>query len=121
MVYGAAVRSEYSHARIVSIDIPKAEKLPGVLKIVTAADIPGAYAGQKNFRSAGCLEDEVKNFGDVVAIVVAESLEAARSAAKNVSVVYEPLEPLTDAGIEGDGTRVPACSQEHDKQYFESL
>ncbi|SJT67526.1 Carbon monoxide dehydrogenase large chain [Clostridioides difficile] len=41
MVYGAALRSKYPRALVKSMDITEAENLKGVIKIVTAEDIPG--------------------------------------------------------------------------------
>mgnify|MGYP001618380565 CR=1 FL=1 len=40
MLYGKVLRSKYAHARIISIDTTKAEKLPGVYGVVTGADLP---------------------------------------------------------------------------------
>jgi len=41
MYYGGAVRSEYPRAKVVSIDVSEAEAIEGVLKVITAADVPG--------------------------------------------------------------------------------
>ncbi len=41
MCYGSAVRSKYPRARVLSIDTSKAAALPGVVRVITAADIPG--------------------------------------------------------------------------------
>ena len=45
LVYGAVLRSPYPHARIVSIDTSKAEAAPGVLAVMTGADVPRYRAG----------------------------------------------------------------------------
>ena len=45
MLYGKALRSPYSHARIVSIDISRARQLPGVCAAITADDLPAYRFG----------------------------------------------------------------------------
>ena len=46
MCYGSAVRSQYPRARVLAIDASKAEALPGVVRVITAADIPGENKGR---------------------------------------------------------------------------
>ena len=45
MLYGVMVRSPYAHARILSIDISQAEKVPGVRAVVTRDDFPDVPIG----------------------------------------------------------------------------
>jgi CO/xanthine dehydrogenase Mo-binding subunit len=97
------VRSTYPHARIKSIDKEKALKVPGVVEILTYEDVP-----QKIFTKAGqgypepspydsfILSKKVRYVGDPVAIVAAETVNAARIAASKVNVEYEKLEPVLD-------------------------
>jgi selenium-dependent xanthine dehydrogenase len=99
MLQGALKFSEHPRARVVGIDVAAAEKLPGVIRVFTAADIPGErYQGIKvrdwpMFVAQG---EETRCIGDVVAGVVAESEELARQAAEAIRVKYEVLEPLTE-------------------------
>lgn len=95
MIYGGVVRSKYAKARIVSIDITEAKKLPGVVCVLTAEDIPGS-------RKAGHLkkdwdvliaEGEITHFaGDAIVLIAAESQEIVNKAKQLVTITYEKLE-----------------------------
>ncbi len=100
------VRSPYPHARIVSIDPAEALAMPGVVAVITGEDmakagvkpLPGA-AGFKRADGSPVtsaarrpLAHEVARYvGEPVALVVAETRDAARAAANSVSVEYEAL------------------------------
>jgi carbon-monoxide dehydrogenase large subunit len=103
------VRSPYPHARIVSVDTTGAAAMPGVVKVVTGADllaagvkpIPTLPGLPNGTRPATPLQhvlahDEVRYVGEAVAMVLAESLQAARDAAEAVMVDYEELPYATD-------------------------
>ena len=53
LVYGAVLRSPYPHARIVSIDTSKAEAAPGVLAVMTGADVPGSGPDADRIMASG--------------------------------------------------------------------
>ncbi len=99
MLYGALKFSDHPRARILKIDTSRAKALPGVLRVFTAWDVPGD-------RRIGLIvndwplmiaEGEITHYiGDVLAGVVAETEEAARSAVDQIKVDYEVLEPITD-------------------------
>ncbi|MBE0665758.1 MAG: molybdopterin-dependent oxidoreductase, partial [Candidatus Aminicenantes bacterium] len=99
MVYGALKFCDHARARIKRIDTGKAEKMPGVIRVFTAADIPGErltgliVADWPLMVRAG----EISRSGaDVLAGVAAASEAAARAAVQAIRVEYEILEPLTD-------------------------
>ena len=90
-VWAKNVRSPLPHARIVSIDTSQALAMPGVLAVVTSADIPNARTG-RNIKDVPLLcDDKVRFIGDKVATVAAESREIAAAAAQLVDVRYEEL------------------------------
>lgn len=89
MVYGAVVRSPHPHAEIRSISAEKAEKEAGVLGVLTWKDIPGIIA--QNLERPVLCSDRVRYIGDGVALVAAETLEAARRARRAVEVEYHLL------------------------------
>jgi aerobic carbon-monoxide dehydrogenase large subunit len=103
--YGVVVMSPHAHARIKSIDAAKAKAAPGVLAVLTGADVkadglgrlvppmPEDIGGPKGFRTLrNILEaDKVRAVGDRVAFVVAETLVAAKNAAELIEIDYEPL------------------------------
>ena len=97
MLWGHTLRSPHAHARIASIDISKALTLPGVLAVLTHADVPGAKTYGLEFRDQPVLAiDRVRYYGEPVALVAAEHPEQARRAAEAIVVEYEPLEPVAD-------------------------
>ncbi|MDR1821464.1 MAG: molybdopterin-dependent oxidoreductase, partial [Oscillospiraceae bacterium] len=98
----ALVLSEVPHAKIISIDTSEAEKLPGVIKVMTAKDVKGANnvaspAHAPRQKGHGITEFPViagkviNRRGDVVACVAAETEEIARAAAKLVKQNLELL------------------------------
>lgn len=99
MVYGALKFSDHPRARVLKIHTSEAERLPGVLRVFTAADVPGErYIGLiVNDWPLMIAEGETTRYvGDVLAGVVAETEEAARAAAALIEVDYAVLEPVTD-------------------------
>ncbi|MDW8314359.1 MAG: xanthine dehydrogenase family protein molybdopterin-binding subunit [Rhodovarius sp.] len=109
--YGVVLRSPHAHARIRSIDTTAARAMPGVLLVLTGADLAAAGVGElpctiplKNRDGTPRADtprlplatDRVRHVGDPVAFIVAETLEQARDAAEAVVVDYEPLPAATD-------------------------
>tara|TARA_B100000965_G_scaffold385507_1_gene386763 strand:+ start:176 stop:2548 length:2373 start_codon:yes stop_codon:yes gene_type:complete len=102
--FATFVRSPHARAQISKIDISKAEKAPGVIKVLTGEDlsadkIGGLIAGWKIVSQDGkdmkvpphppLAKDTVNYVGDHVAIVIAETLEEAKNAAELVNVSYK--------------------------------
>jgi CO/xanthine dehydrogenase Mo-binding subunit len=97
MLHGAIVRSPIPHGRIRSIDVSRAERLPGVRGVVTARDCPGLRFGpQKPADWEILCSDRVRYVGDEVAAVAAITPEIARAAAALVDVEYEELPAIYD-------------------------
>ena len=98
MIYGFALRSKYPRALVKNIDYSHAEKLEGVVKVVTSKDIPGErYGGhlKKDWPALIEVGEETRYVGDAVALVAATSMDIARKAADLIKVDYEELEPLS--------------------------
>jgi selenium-dependent xanthine dehydrogenase len=99
MAYGALKFCDHARAKILKVDSEAAEKMPGVLRVFTAADIPGErltgliVADWPLMIAAG---ETSRTGADVLAGVVASSEAAARAAVHAIKVEYEVLEPLTD-------------------------
>ena len=99
MAYGVTLRSPYGHARIAGIDATAARAMPGVLAVYTQADIahygpiPCEVPFSKPVETPHHLlaGDRVRFVGDGVAFVVAETREAARTAAEAIEVDYDEL------------------------------
>lgn len=91
------LRAAHPHARIVAIDTSRAQQVPGVVGIFTAKDIPGKNAvGVVSQDMPVLCGDIVRCVGDAVAVVAAETEEAARRAQELVEVEYELLPVVTD-------------------------
>lgn len=92
MLYAAVLRSRYPHARLLRVDTAQAKALPGVVAVLTAADVPGAKNHGISRPDWPVLAyDKVRYLGDAVAIVAAETAEIARQALGLIEVAYEPL------------------------------
>ncbi|MBV8931622.1 MAG: molybdopterin-dependent oxidoreductase, partial [Kutzneria sp.] len=108
MLWGTTLRSPYAHARIVSIDITEALRVPGVYAVLTHADVPGANLhGLERQDQPVLAVDVVRYHGEPVALVAADHPETARRAMRRIEVGYEVLPPVSDAeqAVHGD---VPA-------------
>lgn len=91
----AVVRSTEWHARIRSVDTSAAEKMPGVIGVMTAKDIKGTNRIKIIFPDQPVLcDDKVQCLGDAIAIVVARTQKQALDAAEAVRVDYDPLPVL---------------------------
>lgn len=89
------VRSPYAHARILRIQMEDALKVPGVLGVLTAKDVPGENRFGIIVEDQPVLaEDRVRFKGEAVAMIVASSREIAQKATEKIQVGYEPLPAL---------------------------
>jgi CO/xanthine dehydrogenase Mo-binding subunit len=97
MLYAKVARSKYPHANIRRINIEKAKEVPGVVTVLTHEDVPGlnGFGILLPDQPVLCF-DKVRYLGDAIAVVAAESLEAAAKAVEAVEVEYEPLPVVTD-------------------------
>ncbi|MFN9754362.1 MAG: molybdopterin cofactor-binding domain-containing protein, partial [bacterium] len=102
MVHGAVLRSPHAHARILRVDTSKAEALPGVFAVVTAADFPPAPADKivdfgegdtllSSLRGNILASGKVLYSGHAVAAVAAVNAHVAAEASALIDVEYEVL------------------------------
>ncbi|WP_070016127.1 xanthine dehydrogenase family protein molybdopterin-binding subunit [Streptomyces nanshensis] len=91
MLYGAVLRSPHPHARVLSVDTSRAERLPGVHAVITGEDTAKIKWGAFRPDLYPLAVDRVRYVGDEVAAVAARDLETARRACELISVAYEPL------------------------------
>jgi carbon-monoxide dehydrogenase large subunit len=112
MLYMAVVRSSHAHAHIRQIDTSAAQALPGVVAVLTAADLntylaqalssglgmsAPEYSEKKTISRYPLATETVRWAGEPVAVVVAESSYIAADAVEAVSVDYTPLPVVLDA------------------------
>ncbi|HEX2912091.1 MAG TPA: xanthine dehydrogenase family protein molybdopterin-binding subunit [Chloroflexia bacterium] len=96
LLHARPVLSLYAHARIVSINTEAASKVPGVVRVVTADDLPIRPEKSESRKRNPLAKGEVLFYGQPVAIVLGETEAAARDGAELVEVEYEPLPVVTD-------------------------
>ena len=117
--YAYFLRSPHAHARIKAIDGTAAAKMPGVLAVLTGAELAGDKIGNlicgwmitskdgtqmKMAPHPALAHGKANHVGDAVAVILAETLAQARDAAEKVDVDYEPLPAVTDpAKAQADG------------------
>ncbi len=119
---GYILRSPHPHARIKGIDTAAARRAPGVVAVLTGADMAADGVGglpcgwQIHSRDGSPMVepphpplavDTVRHVGDQVALVVAESLAQAKDAAELIQVDYEPLPAIADTA----GALAPGAPQ----------
>lgn len=116
MLHAAFVRSTVPHARIVGLEAGEARTRPGVITVLTAADLtpfvdpisynvaPG-FTGPSSYPALAV--EKVRFVGDPVALVVAETPALAVDAAERVVLETEPLTPVATIEQALDGERPP--------------
>ena len=102
MARAAFVRSPVAHGRILSIDTTEAKAAPGVISVLTAADLGVEPFHGFMVLNPACARpplatDKVRFVGEAVAVVVAETEAAAIDATELVVVDYDPLPAVADA------------------------
>ena len=98
MVYAKVLRSAYPHARLTRVNAEKAQKLPGVVAVLTRDDLKrmNAYFGPVVKDQPVVALDRVRYVGDIIAAVAAEEKDIAEEALELIEVDYEPLPAIFD-------------------------
>ncbi|OPY71729.1 MAG: 4-hydroxybenzoyl-CoA reductase subunit alpha [Syntrophorhabdus sp. PtaU1.Bin058] len=126
MLHAKLLRSPLPHAKIRSIDTSKAEKLPGVVAVITGKDTWGiryGFVDTPNYpaEERPIAEDKVRFIGETVAAVAAIDPDTAEDALDLIEVDYDPLPPIFDPveamkdgapQIHGEITRTTSCAWE---------
>jgi CO/xanthine dehydrogenase Mo-binding subunit len=101
MLHARLLRSSEAHARLVRVDVTRARLVPGVVTVITSADLLARpdvfpYMGPV-YRDQPILAiDRVRYVGEPIAAVAAVDLDAAQAAIDSIDVEYEPLPPVFD-------------------------
>jgi len=119
LLHAAFVRSPMAHARVLSVDVSEARALPGVVAVLTGAEmeamtVPGPAELMALLGWAGptpqfslLATDKVRFVGDPVVIVIAESRYLAEDGCDLVEVDYDDLPPVVDAAFALDAGSPP--------------
>jgi carbon-monoxide dehydrogenase large subunit len=117
--HAVVLRSPHAHARIRGIDVDRALKAPGVLAVLTGADVERDGLGTMKMTlrrkrpdgtpmfappHRGLSQERVRYVGDPIAFVIAETLGQAKDAADLVQVDYDPLPSVTSTAAAGPGS-----------------
>jgi 4-hydroxybenzoyl-CoA reductase alpha subunit len=95
MLYGKLLRSPHPHARVLAVDPGRALELPGVLAVITGADLPQKFGILPSSQDEVALAvEKVRYVGDPVAAVAAIDPDIAEQAIGLIDVAYEVLPPL---------------------------
>jgi CO/xanthine dehydrogenase Mo-binding subunit len=123
MLHLKMVRSPHHHAKILSVDTSAAEKVPGVVRVLTHKDVP------KNVYTILCLiqvepddepclaVDKVRFKGEQIVAVIADSEAAAREAVAKVRIEYQELPAVFDVE-EALKPGAPLVNEFHGQNFF---
>jgi len=123
LLHAAFLRSDYAHARLLSIDVSAARQRPGVVAVFTAEDMgddwqPGPPLVSPppttkdvifySRRQVPLVKDKVRHMGEIIAVVIAESRYIAEDAVEEILVELDPLPVVVDIekGLEADSPLV---------------
>ncbi len=95
-LWAKILRSPHPHARILNIDVSKAQRIRGVKAILTGSEVQGHLIGKQIRDMPVLCWDRVRFVGDRVAAVAAESVDAAQEAVNVIDVDYESLAAVFD-------------------------
>ncbi len=125
--YAVFVRSPHAHAAIKSIDVSKAEAMPGIHKVFTGKDVEGKMGGlpcgwlitstdgqpMKEPPHPILAQGKVRYVGDHVAMVVADTIEQAKNAAEAVEVDYDVLPAVVNVSHAAKATALHDASPDN--------
>jgi xanthine dehydrogenase YagR molybdenum-binding subunit len=118
LVYGYLVTATIANGRIRSIDTGVAKRSPGVIAVFTHHNVPTIFKPANDWQASKISEarlplsdDRVYYAGQIIGMVVADTLERARHAANLVQVEYETKPPLIDSS-KANFTKAPSSSEQ---------
>ncbi len=112
LLHAVPVYTDFVHARLIAVDTAAAAKSRGVVRVITARDVPGRNLCGQILKDIPVLaEDKIRSNGDVIAVVVAETRAQAVAAARRVRVEAEPLPEVLDP----DAALAPGAVLVHEK------
>ncbi len=96
MLHGKIVRTAVPHGRLLELRTEAACQVPGVVAVVTAADVPNNILGAIVPDQPVLVDDLIRQVGDAVALVAADTVAAAEAGAAAIHMRVEPLPTISD-------------------------
>jgi len=95
LLHAKVLHSEVSHGEILNLDVETARLQPGVRGVFTLNDVPGEkQIGRKIKDQPVFAHERIRYLGEPIALVVAESAEAAENALRSIKIDINPLQPV---------------------------
>jgi xanthine dehydrogenase YagR molybdenum-binding subunit len=108
LAYGVLVTSDIARGRVTEVDFQETRSVPGVIDIISYGDMEGVKPpefGTSSYTSLGPLhQHDIHHDGQIVALVVGDSFEAAQEGAFKVRIAYAPEQPAASLNSEGTET-----------------
>lgn len=96
-LYAVVLDSPIAHGKLKRLELSDATNLPGVVKIITAKDIPGDNQIGNIINDESLLAEEIVEYiGEPVAVIIAETLNTARQAKSLIKLEFDELPVITD-------------------------
>src|SRR5690606_26124373 len=107
LLHARPVGSDYAHAKILGVNKEAALAIPGVVAVLTYDDLPLNHPAGGPPIKVPMASDEALHAGQFIALVLAETAQAAEDGAAAVEVDYEPLDPVVtlDQGMSHEAPR----------------
>jgi nicotinate dehydrogenase large molybdopterin subunit len=96
-LHAVVFRSPRPHAWIREIDVRAVKSLPGIIRVISSADIPGEQLYGAIKKDQPCLaKHRVRYIGEPILIIIGETEEIARKALERVDITFEDIETIND-------------------------
>ncbi len=96
MLHGKVVRANIAHGRLLELKTDAARQIPGVVAVLTAADVPYNISGLMVPDQPVLVDGLIRQFGDAVALVAADTVAIAEAGAAAIEMKIEALPAISD-------------------------
>ena len=96
MLHGKIVRTTIPHGHLLELRTEAARRVPGVVAVLTAVDVPNNISGAMVPDQPVLVDGLIRQFGDAVALVAADTLAAAEAGAAAINMDVEPMSAVSD-------------------------
>lgn len=123
LAYGVAIQSTIPTGRVTTISVDRARQVSGVIDVFSYKNKPGTVSDEEDAREDAerlflFQDNEIHYAGQIIALVVADNLTAARHAAKLVNIEYERESFQTDLSANLKHAKKPEDAEDHKRGDF---